>query len=301
MTVLAFDPTIRPTAPLTERALLVSLSISEWRGRRHDREVTATVAREHGADETAGCYTKALVPRRYLAQIAQVRTKARTLHQELTLPWCDEGFRILPVDLHLRYMESFRELRTDFQSAVDKFLAAYDDAKAAAKVSLGTLYSEDDYPSVSQLQSAFSMDIRPQPLPAGHDWRIDLPAEAVERIRLDLETRLNEAQRLATADLYRRLASVVSHMASTLAVPDKIFRDSLVTNVRELCDVLPALNIANDPALADLAIDIEDRLASLSPTALRNEPSTRESAAQDAAALLEAITERLSSYTGTAA
>ena len=47
--------------------------------------------------------------------------------------------------------------------------------------------------------------------------------------------------------------------------------------------------------------DIEDRLASLSPTALRNEPSTRESAALDAAALLESITERLSSYTGIAA
>jgi hypothetical protein len=301
MTVLAFDPTIRPTAHLTERALLVSLSISEWRGRRLDREVTATVAREHGADETAGCYTKALVPKSYLAQIAHVRTKARTLHHELTLPWCDEGFRILPVDLHLRYMESFRGLRTDFHGAVSKFLGAYDDAKAAARVSLGTLFNEDDYPSLSELGSAFSIEVRPQPLPAGHDWRIDLPGDTVERIRLDLETRLEEAQRLATADLYHRLSSVVSHMADTLSIPDKIFRDSLVTNVRELCDVLPSLNIANDPALADLTADIEDRLASLSPTALRNEPSTRESAALDAAALLESITERLSSYTGIAA
>jgi hypothetical protein len=301
MTVLAFDSAIRPTAHLTERALLVSLTIREWRGRRHDREVTATVARDHGADETAGCYTKALVPKRYLAQIAQIRTKARALHQELTLPWCDEGFRILPVDLHLRYMESFRDLRTDFKGAVAKFLAVYDDAKAAAKVSLGTLFDEDDYPSLSRLESAFSIEVQPQPLPAGHDWRIDLPDEAVERIRLDLESRLEEAQRLATADLYRRLSSVVSHMADTLSIPDKIFRDSLVTNVRELCDILPALNIANDPALTDLTADIEDRLASLNPSALRTQPSTRESAALDAAALLDSITQRLSSYTGIAA
>ena len=88
-----------------------------------------------------------------------------------------------------------------------KFLAAYDDAKAAARVSLGTLYNEDDYPSLSELGSAFSIEVRPQPLPAGHDWRIDLPDDAVERIRLDLETRLEEAQRLATADLYRRLSN----------------------------------------------------------------------------------------------
>jgi hypothetical protein len=90
-------------------------------------------------------------------------------------------------------------------------------------------------------------------------------------------------------------------MADTLSIPDKIFRDSLVTNVRELCDILPALNIANDPALTDLTADIEDRLASLSPSALRTQPSTRESAALDAAALLDSITQRLSSYTGIAA
>jgi hypothetical protein len=65
--------------------------------------------------------------------------------------------------------------------------------------------------------------------------------------------------------------------------------------------VLPSLNIANDPVLADLAADIEERLASLSPMALRNQPTIRESAALDATALLESITERLSSYTGIAA
>lgn len=285
-------------ANLTERALLVALNISEWRGRRRDREVTDRVARDHGASRTAGCYTKALVPKRYLAAIATVRNEARACHHELTLPWCDDGFRILPVDLHLDFMERFRALRIRFQDAVSHFLAAYDEAKLAARETLGSLYRDADYPSSSRLGRAFELELKLQPLPTGHDWRIDLPETTVERIRTDLEERLADAQRLAMADLYRRLATVVSRMATTLAQPDKIFRDSLVGNVRELCNLLPSLNVARDEDLAALSQEIETRLARLQPSLLRQDPASRQSAAIDAAALLETITARLASYTG---
>jgi hypothetical protein len=291
--------TVTPTAVrLPERALLVALNISEWRGRRRDREVTERVAQEHGADRTAGCYTKTLVPKSYLARIAQVRSEARALHHELTLPWCDEGSRILPVDLHLLYMERFRDLRSRFDQAVEAFLAAFDEAKAAAQVSLGTLYREDDYPTSSKLRKAFAFDYKLQPLPDGRDWRIDLPEATVDSIREELEGRLEEASTLALADLYRRLADVVSRMATTLTQPDKIFRDSLVLNVRDLCRLLPALNIADDFRLASLADDIEQRLAGLDPDHLRHDSALRKAAAVDASTLLETITARLASYTG---
>jgi hypothetical protein len=290
-----------PTAHLTERALLVGLNIREWGARRHDRDATDHVAREHGADPAAGCYTKALVPKKFLAKIASVRTEARSLHHQLTLPWGDDGYRILPVDLHLEYMDRFRALRARFEQAVTDFLGAYDEAKAAARKTLGTLYREDDYPPSWRLRRAFAFEVRPQPLPTGRDWRIDLPEDTVARIREELTTRLEDAHRLALAELHQRLAGVVSHMATTLALPDKIFRDSLVGNVRRLCDLLPALNLARDPDLDSLTREIEIRLASLNPDVLRTDPTRRQAAAVDAAALLDTITDRLASYTGLAA
>jgi hypothetical protein len=290
------------SAKLTERALLVALNISEWRARSRDREVTARVAREHGADHDAGCYTKVLLPKAFLACIGQVRTQARACHYELTLPWCDDGFRILPVDLHLAYMDRLRELRTRFEQAVADFLAAYDDdrARTAARHKLGSLYREADYPSSQRLRRAFAFEIKLLPLPDGHDWRIDLPESTVERIRRDLASHLEDAQHMALADLYRRLASVVSRMATTLGDPERVFRNSLVRNVRELCELLPHLNIARDHDLDALNREIEARLARLEPEALRSDPSSRQSAAVNAAALLETIEARLASYTGPA-
>jgi hypothetical protein len=289
------------TVRLTERALLAALNISEWGARRRDREVTARVAREHGAHRDAGRYTKRLVPRPYLAAIDQVRGEARAAHYKLTLPWCSDGFRILPVDLHLAYMERCGDLRARFHDAVAAFLATYGEAKAAARSTLGSLYREADYPPPARLRAAFAFDINLQPLPGANDWHIQLPQAAVTAIRRDLEARLADARRLALADLHRRLATAVSRMATTLADSERVFRNSLVGNLRDLCHLLPALNVAADPGLAALASDVEQRLATLDPALLRRDPVCRQSAAIDAAALVQTITDRLASYTGTAA
>jgi hypothetical protein len=297
----AATPPPAAVAPLAQRALLVALHIGEWHGRRRDREITARIAREHGADPGAGSYIKALVPRTCLARIAHLRGAARAAHYHRTLPWHDDGFRILPVDLHLDYMDRLRTYRAEFQAAVADFVAAYDESKAAARAALGSLYRERDYPATDRLRAAFAFDIRLRPLPAAHDWRIDLPEDTLDRLRRELAAGIEDAQRLALADLYRRLAAAVSRLADTLAQPDKIFRDSLLGNLRDLCRLLPTLNLSRDPALAALTEDIERRLVSRPPHLLRHDPTQRHAAARDAAAFLDTITDRLASYTGAAA
>src|SRR6476660_2939846 len=140
MTQPTTPSTSMPTPPLTERALLVSLQIHEWGAQRFDRFVSDQVARDHGAEPTAaGRYTKFLIPKEFLAPIRTVRNEARALHRELTLPWLDDGFRILPVSLHLQYTEKFQRLRTRFETAVTEFIAAYGRAKSSAKTTLGAL------------------------------------------------------------------------------------------------------------------------------------------------------------------
>jgi hypothetical protein len=314
MTATVLQPLLAPAAPLAatpspdlfaplllpQRALLATLTIHEWRAHRRDREITTAIAKDHGARPGAGCYTKTLVPRQFLACIAKARTAARATHHRLTLPWYDDGVRILPVELHLTYTDRLRAHRQRFLEAVAAFLAAYEEAKAAARTTLGALYRETDYPASAALSGAFAMELRLQPFPAAQDWRVDLPATTLERLRQDLQTDLEGAHRLALADLHQRLAAVVARLADTLAEPDKIFRDSLVGNIRQLCRLLPALNLTRDPELAQLTATVERRLASLDPQTLRHNPESRDAAAHEAERILGTITKRLASYTGAA-
>ena len=48
---------------LTDDAMQVSLRITAWSGRRHDREASHHVALAHDASASAGRYHKRLLPR----------------------------------------------------------------------------------------------------------------------------------------------------------------------------------------------------------------------------------------------
>ena len=48
---------------LSERAMLVSLSVSIWSARKYDGRISDKVAAEHGADRSMGRYAKHLIPR----------------------------------------------------------------------------------------------------------------------------------------------------------------------------------------------------------------------------------------------
>ena len=83
---------------------------------------------------------------------------------------------------------------------------------------------------------------------------------------------------------FKRLHEVVRKMATTLADSDAIFRDSLVTNVEELLETLPKLNLTNDQVLTDMCTEIQQELV-VTPDILRANKNVRSDIAAKAAAI----------------
>ena len=82
---------------LTHDAMLVSLRISAWSGRQYDRKASNHVAVHHEASASAGRYNKCLLPKAAFAALTATMSKARSSHYEQTLPWDDQGSRLLTV------------------------------------------------------------------------------------------------------------------------------------------------------------------------------------------------------------
>jgi hypothetical protein len=81
---------------IAEKAMLVAVHISVWTATKHDKDVSRKVADQHGAHESAGRYNKKLLQQ--AAKLDALRTLAgqiRTHVYKITLPWSDEGYRIL--------------------------------------------------------------------------------------------------------------------------------------------------------------------------------------------------------------
>ena len=274
---------------LQQNAMLCSLTISQWTAKKQDKKATAYVKSEFNTTDDAGRYNKALLASTYLDQVKKAANAARTYHYENTLPWLDSGARILPAKHFSTYSAKMREFRADFENAVDAFLHAYPNLVWAAADRLGHLYSSEDYPTAGRIARKFAFDVQVNPIPAADDFRADISAEEVTAIRADLESRAATAQALAGVDLWKRIHTAVSAMAERLSDPKAVFRDSLVSNLCELAEILPALNISDDPMLENLRERLVSTLCRTSPAELREFPQHRAETAAEAAAILDAM------------
>ena len=70
-----------------------------------------------------------------------------------------------------------------------------------------------------------------------------------------------------------------------------VFRDSMISNIRDLVDVVPRLNIFGDDELARLCEQVKEKIASVEPDALRPsksfDPIARARVKRDADELME--------------
>lgn len=300
MNAIKSMPTVSGT--LAARAMIVSLSISQWSGRRLDREITDEVNQQHNAASDAGRYNKLLLPKEALAGIVSIVSETRADFLKRTLPWMDNGSRIMAADAYMAHMSWVRGQTRKFETAVDEFIAKYPGYVNDARVRLNGMFKSDDYPDEAILRTKFGLDVKVLPVPSSSDFRVDMSEAQAALIRADIEEQVTSATTAAVRDIYERVAEVTRRMVDRLNAyrpsegrggkSEGVFRDSLVGNVRDLIDILPALNITGDPQLSAM-VDKLRPLAEHDASVLRDDAKIRKNVAQEAQAILDSLSDYL--------
>lgn len=279
---------------LNDRALLVQLNISQWTARKYDKRTTKEVAVSHGVAENVGRYNKSLLPMNdQLDLIHKKSNQIRAKFYDNTLPWGIEGTQLLPTANYLEFMTDFRKEKGAWQWLVNVFNMNFESYVEDARRTLGSLFDPNDYPQPSAIEGKFKMDLAVFPVPTT-DFRVKLSSDELSRIQQDVERRVQEASASAMKDVWQRLYDKVKHIEERLANPSAIFRDTMLDNARELCDLLPRLNFADDPTLEAMRQEVEQKLVSYHPDALRNDPDLR----RDTAAKAKEIMDRMAVFMG---
>jgi len=271
------------TKTLSERAMLVSLNISVWDRFKFDKKVSNEVAISHNTTMKAGKYNKNLLPfdpPTYKA-VTALAGEARQEHYRHTLPWQDDGARILPSANWTKYTDVVRTVQCKFNTAVSDFIYEAPVLFTKALHELNGLGNAADFPTVEKLKTAFDFQVKFFPFPSADDFRVTLQPSDVQVVRDEIESNVNATLIEAMKDPFRRLHEAVKRMAVTLANSDAIFRDSMVTNLESLLEVLPALNLTGDVNLFNACQDIRNSLV-VNPDTLRHSAVTRSSVAQRA-------------------
>lgn len=285
---------------LSERAMLASLHISSWSGMMLDREITDEVNDAYKADKAAGRYNKRLVASKFLAEISTAENNARKAHRILTLPWEDDGTRVLASMGYLNYTSTMKEKQYKVRDAVKAFLEP-DNVKAViadGKIRLGKMFDEADYPGLETLTAKFGFDVEIKPMPVAGDFRAQLSDASTKAIVKDIERRSNERLNAAMNDVFNRVTEVVGHMTEKLReyTPAKdgnkaqgTIRDSVVYNIHQLAELLPTLNITDDPRIELLRKQMLEELVEHSPEIIRADAKVRQATINKADKLLKKV------------
>src|SRR5438309_1881141 len=117
---------------LKENAFLICLKISKWTGATNDEKITKEVEASHNAKD-AGRFTKILIDNKARQAYQKASRVIREWHYKNTLPWDDNGWRLIKVTHYLEYITKMNELTNKFNNTVNDFIIKYDDLVLDAK------------------------------------------------------------------------------------------------------------------------------------------------------------------------
>lgn len=285
---------------ITNDCMVVNLQIGTWMGYRLDKSASAKVTNDAGAEQDAARVNKHLIPKESLKHIVSAAGAVRHHFYEKTLPWKDNGDRLLTRKMYQNFIEEHGRLQGEFYNAVDTFLTVqYPKARDQASFRMGDLFNPDDYPTANELHHKFYVNVDIDAVTEANDFRVQLSSQAEnEAVRLNMEAAMNARISRAMSDVWARLSTVLGHFATKMSAKDDIFRDSTVKNLEELVAILPSLNVLDDPNLNAICDDISRTVMGYSAKDLRKNEATRAAVADEAKRIMDDMSGFMNAFGG---
>ncbi len=244
---------------ISDNAILVSTSFKVLGIHKKDELATDHV-NSHFESSTAKC-SKALLHGRHLKGIKAVRTAVCDFIGRNTLPWSEDGKRLLPAANFDKFQSKMEDFKHQWRVEVEDFVRRWDDMLYEAASASGKLFDKSAYPDKSEVTGKFKFSVNFSKVPNANDFRVELISESAEaEIRKSISDQVNQEVLSGKRDILERITKNMRHLAEVLTDPKKQFRKSALTNATEMAQLLKDLNVTNDPSITDLADDAKSLL-----------------------------------------
>lgn len=268
-----------------DNALVWSLTIHNWDGKRYDPSLSKEINASYNAAKDAGTYTRKIVPGALLTAVTNAKTEMRDRFNDVTHPHHAKGSRVSSRARFLEVKAVIAEHEMLYNHEADRFVKQYTDwlTNNGPQAFLKDMYKPNLYPEPSQVRKRFSVDMTVQPYtiaPTG-DSALDLSLqEEFDKAQLKEDSMLR-------ADISNRIYKIVSNIYQRL-MSDGKFRKEPFEALVEKAELIKTLNIFNDPRIDSISRDAA-ALANLDLTDLRKDDSHRAFAANKASDILDKL------------
>ena len=223
---------------LSSKALVAHMTVGTWLGMRVDPSQSSAVRRVQ----------ERLIPKPAFKGVITALGALRTHFYGHTIPWKDNGDRLLPTALFVPVMREHLALKHAFDETVERFVT---DIYQPARHRVHNRIDPADWPEPDDLRQRFRVDLVIDTVAAPDGFDL-----GDERINAAVRAKLTAAYALrvskAQIHVWERLEAEVAHYSERM-LSSAIFRDSLLKHLAETIELAPAFNLLDDPELTSLA------------------------------------------------
>lgn len=281
------------TPTISSSTMRVGLSISAPTMRKQDKRATSQVISHNNARKGAANVTKKLVKSTAHEDMARLIARIRAYHRDHTVPWGDLGDRLVANGILIDYKNAMNQLEDEFWDLAQQILNEYPKDVAQAQLSLGDLFNENEYPSVETLRRKFKFSLAFETVPEVGDIRVDVGNQAANEMREQYKQVLADRINTVKQDLAERLLEPLQRMSKGLDYHEGEkptgFRDTLVSNVLSIVDLMRTCNLSNDAHITGIQKQLRATLTGVTPDGLRRDPNLRAKTKQEVDSIIKTL------------
>ena len=199
--------------------------------------------------------------------------------QELPSSLLRGGMRLIPLANVTKVEDKFAETRTNFKTALKAFIVAYPARKAEARLRLGNLYRESEYPTAREIRNAYRLTKR---------WVSFDPPAALKQLNEEtwkansnqLAAQMAEAGQECKDILRARMVEYTQWLVERLTMEPgetkrKAIAESKIQDFREFLNTFESLNLMADAEMSAFVAQARNAVDGLDVKALRTDDAAR--------------------------
>lgn len=231
---------------------LVSIegSLFPW-SKRDDEAANNAASADHADAERFTAYVQRVTKEDRLPPQQKLSEARRFLDFPTGFKWDGKGsFAVVntKLDSVVTRLEAFR---AEFYDLVDQLCQRLPALRDQARVDLNGAFDRLGFPTEQEVRERYRFEIKTSVIPHADDIRLNhvsakARAAIEDNIRKEQQTKVTELHKTVVSSLESALARVASSLTDFSEGKIARFEDTLVTNLEELVEALPTLNVTDD-------------------------------------------------------
>lgn len=284
-----FD-TVTPQASsnLYKRCILVKLNVSAYTGRRLDKRVSAEIDEQKQTKTKNYQASKKLFRCDRFDAIGKQINVIRDFVNTHTNVFEKGGWRIMKFSRYITFREEINPMLDKLDQLIDNFTdeTNYEESVVSSMFAYQQAVTRGEYPSAQEIKRKFRWKLEECPVSNG-SFHVQATEEVRQKLESDMIATMTEKLATSMEDVVGRVQDVVHKAIKGLEdeqVPVKTkqglrlhqqFRDTLLGNIHDICDIGDSLNLTDDPKITKLISDLRQAVNGRDAQMCRDSDSVR--------------------------